>query len=481
MIIGVNERLEKSMERYRDRRDDTEYGDVISYVIDSVAAGDYWHVPVDVIEDGMNETDFREGWILEHLPEFSKKTVRSLNDDEELFCAFTTEKKITVGTEEDLLTVLYPARDLLQELAAAEECAGMVLNPGSESVHISRESAIKILSYADNMEPEIVRSLQSYRIEPQAVLDTNEILEEWKDGYDNEDGRQEDWKLITYPIMADGRVLLLFEMRDEIHGGSYDTYEVIHTHSHYRVLEYRQEDGKLKLINKYRFKVQDADVSAVFLYDGILRAAISSAGRSTYKVVQMAPVDDDSQFDIFGSIETMVSNSRGDVVVAYHNNLRDKERIPVMAFDTSGDCTYNYRDEHALGCLDVNLDRDEAIWLHLAPSTTLEVFLPDTKKMESHRVAMQGFNVFSLSTDRSRLFAQFTDDYGASVQYIMRADENGDYIDPIRFEFLPEDDEGNVLGAEDCRVFGRASTMKSWVLLNANGKLYLYDIDDCCE
>ena len=92
MIIGVNERLEKSMERYRDRRDDTEYGDVISYVIDSVAAGDYWHVPVDVIEDGMNETDFREGWILEHLPEFSKKTVCSINDEEELFCAFTTEK-----------------------------------------------------------------------------------------------------------------------------------------------------------------------------------------------------------------------------------------------------------------------------------------------------------------------------------------------------------------------------------------------------
>ncbi len=32
-----------------------------------------------------------------------------------------------------------------------------------------------------------------------------------------------------------------------------------------------------------------------------------------------------------------------------------------------------------------------------------------------------------------------------------------------------------------CKVFGQPSTMKSWVLLNADGVLYLYDIDDCRE
>ena len=59
--------------------------------------------------------------------------------------------------------------------------------------------------------------------------------------------------------------------------------------------------------------------------------------------------------------------------------------------------------------------------------------------------------------------------------------KNGNYVNPIRFDFRPEDGEGNVLVVKDCEEFGRASTTKSWVILNADGKLYLYDIDDCCE
>ena len=63
----------------------------------------------------------------------------------------------------------------------------------------------------------------------------------------------------------------------------------------------------------------------------------------------------------------------------------------------------------------------------------------------------------------------------------MTADKNGNYVNPIRFDFRPEDGEGNVLVVKDGEEFGRASTTKSWVILNADGKLYLYDIDDCCE
>ena len=64
---------------------------------------------------------------------------------------------------------------------------------------------------------------------------------------------------------------------------------------------------------------------------------------------------------------------------------------------------------------------------------------------------------------------------------MMTADEDGDYVNPMRFEFLPEDKDGKILETKDCEVFGQPSTMKSWVLLNADGRLYLYDIDDCCE
>ena len=53
-------------------------------------------------------------------------------------------------------------------------------------------------------------------------------------------------------------VACLFELKDEIYGGNYDTFRAVHTHSHYRVLEYEMIDGKLKLKNRYRFKAQDA-------------------------------------------------------------------------------------------------------------------------------------------------------------------------------------------------------------------------------
>ena len=88
---------------------------------------------------------------------------------------------------------------------------------------------------------------------------------------------------------------------DEIYGGRYDTFRTIHTHSHYRVLEYQMYNGELKLKNRYRFKAQDAHVGTVFLYGDILRAAISVNGKESYKILTMVPIDDDSQFYIYGA------------------------------------------------------------------------------------------------------------------------------------------------------------------------------------
>ena len=70
---------------------------------------------------------------------------------------------------------------------------------------------------------------------------------------------------------------------------------------------------------------------------------------------------------------------------------------------------------------------------------------------------------------------------GGSVHYVMTANEDGDYVNPIRFEFRPGDKDGNILEAKDCEIFGRPSVMNSWVVLQADGCLYYYDIDDCCE
>ena len=120
-------------------------------------------------------------------------------------------------------------------------------------------------------------------------------------------------------------------------------------------------DGELKLKNIYRFKAQDAEVGTVFLYNDVLRATISVAGRDSYKVLQMVPTNDDAQFSIYGSIQTVVSTSNRNIAVAYNNNLRDEARFPVMLFDENGGIRARYHDEWALFCSDVNIDREESV------------------------------------------------------------------------------------------------------------------------
>ena len=316
----------------------------------------------------------------------------------------------------------------------------------------------------------------SIRIEPQAVIDTNEILASWDEDWTDE-GDQEDWRLIAYPIMADGRILLLFEMRDEIHAGKYDTFHVESTYSHYRVLEYKMENDELCLISKYRFMAQNADVATVYLYNDELKAVISGGANNNYSVLPMVPTNDEGQFKVFGNVHRFVSNSRGDLIVGYRNNLYDKCRIPVLAFDEDGDIIGRVHDEYALNCSDINLDADENVWYHLFPSSTIDVLGKD----ESHKVELSGWNCFALSTDMSKLFVSFEEYGGGSVQYILTRNKRGDYGAPIRFDFRPKDEEGMPLEAEDCDVFGAAASMKSWVILNADGRLYLYNIDECSQ
>ena len=480
MIIGVNEKLEKMMLGYQGSDGDVIYSDVLDCIVESVAAGDTWNVPVQVIEDGMNETDFREGWILEKLPAFYKQTIRN-RDDEELFSAFTNETLVNkIDEDGTYISVKYPVRELLRELVQAEDCKGLVINPWSDAFFVSRENAGKILQYANELPRDGVLDLLSCRIEPRAVIDTDEILKEWRTDWHDEEGIIEDWELVSYPIMADGRILLLFAMVDEVHEGKYDSFRVVHTTSHYRVLEYQMVNGELKLINRYRFKVQDSHIGTVFLYHGVLRATIALDGRDDYKILTMFPHEDDSQFHIYGSIETVASDSQGNIIVAYNNNLRDKGRLPVMVFDEDGKVGQCCKDEFALYCSEVNIDKDENVWFYMCPSTTINMMKDDTSKIERHKVELQGFSRFALSTDKTKLFVQFSDGE-SSVQYVMTMDKDGNYVNPIRFDFRPVNADGEVLEASDCEVFGRASTTKSWVMLNADGKLYLYDIDDCCD
>ncbi len=479
MIVGQIEKLEKLLSEFCDLNSSVTSKDVMKCVADSAAAEDSWYIPVVFLEDGMNETDIVEGHSLEEMPLF-RKIVITNPAEESYFCAFTSEEAMNADHKDGTrISVKYKARALLRDLLAADDIKGLVINPWTDAFMVSKENAAKALEYAEKMPESAVAALRSYRLDPKAVIDTNEILEGWREGWHDEDGKNEPWELVTYPIMPNGHVLLLFMMKGEICGGRAPELTEIHSVTFYRVLELGVENGKAEILNKYRFKVQDAHVGTVFLHDGVLSAAISDDGSEKYDVVQMVPGDDDKQFTIYRNIETAVMDSSGNIVVAYCKNLLDPARYPVMVINSDGDVVEQYHDEKALACLDVNLDSTERVWFHMYPSETLDMLNQDTMRVEMHRVALQGFRAFALSTDGSKLYTAFTEYKGGSAHFVMMADQNGDYVNPIRFAFLPEDKDGNILETKDCKVFGKPSTMKSWVLLNADGVLYLYDIDDC--
>ena len=53
MIVGMNEKLESMMLGYQNKDDEVAFGDVMNCVVESVAAGDTWYVPVEVAIHGM--------------------------------------------------------------------------------------------------------------------------------------------------------------------------------------------------------------------------------------------------------------------------------------------------------------------------------------------------------------------------------------------------------------------------------------------
>lgn len=481
MLIGKMEELAKLLAEYKDETSEVDAGDVLNCIVESVAAGDCWFVPVGLLEDGENETDIAEGSGLEKLPMF-RKTVVTNKKEERFFCAFTSEEAMNADREEGTrISVKYSARACLRDLLSSEEIEGLVINPWTESFSFRKDTAETILDLADSIPEDTAAGYHTYRLSPKVVIDTNEILEAWREGWNDNDGKAEAWELVNYPVMPDGHVLLLFKMEGEIYGGRVPELEVIHKIVYYRVLEISVEDGKPKVLNRYRFNFQDAHVGTVFLHDGVLHAAVSVDGKEKYDILQVDPNDDSRQFTIYRNVETLVADSKGNVAVAYNKNLLDPARYPVMVFDPDGDAITRYHDENSLWCSEVNLDSDENVWFIMYPSGTLDMLNGKTKSVEAHRVALQGFDSFALSTDRSKLYTAYTESGGGSVHYVMTANEDGDYVNPIRFEFRPGDKDGNILEAKDCEIFGRPSVMKSWVILQADGCLYYYDIDDCCE
>ena len=477
----VFKELENALKKYHITKEPELRRTILTLLAQNAMAQEFWHVLAEAVlepDDETKQPDPETETTLRKLPAFRKQLITD-ESGKECFCAFTSQEQyLKYPWEGTFCTVQYPLWDLLWEMIETEAGDGLLINFGTDDFLLEREEARDVLRRALELTDWEVHQMRTFHPKPKAVLDTNEILESWKEGWIGRDSA-EDWSLSCYPIMADGRILVLFERKDEIYGGEYNTFGVKDWMTHFRLLEYGQEEDGLRLIGKYRFRVQSPRHYSVMLYDGVLKAILRQKDGDMYTVLPIFPENDAGQFTIYADVERVISNSKGETIVGYNRNSYDEEHLPLMIFDEKGKEIACYFDEDALYCSDVNLDKNEDVWFHMYPSDDIRKLVPKSRTVEYHKVALPGFHAFAMNDDGSLLFLWFSEYEGGSVQYVLSRDENGNYGDPIRFAFLPEDENGKLLAVEKCEEYGRCATMKSWVILNADNKLYLYDMNDC--
>ncbi len=105
MIVGQNEKLETVLKLMADNESPVDRDDVLTVIVNSVAVGDIWTVPVDPLDDDTEAEDYPEGMLLEKIPVFVKKTLVT-GKDKRFFCAFTSTEKIeTDGAELPVMSV----------------------------------------------------------------------------------------------------------------------------------------------------------------------------------------------------------------------------------------------------------------------------------------------------------------------------------------------------------------------------------------
>ena len=80
MLVGQNERLERALELLEDDDSPVYRDDILNIIMQSVAVGDKWRVPVDFMEEDMDEPDYPDGLQLSLLPGFVKKTLETTKD-----------------------------------------------------------------------------------------------------------------------------------------------------------------------------------------------------------------------------------------------------------------------------------------------------------------------------------------------------------------------------------------------------------------
>lgn len=396
------------------------------------------------------------------MPELCKLVLHTDKDYD--FLTASTSQEALQPLAESMVTVTYSFRDLLRDAFGNKRYEGVILNPGEREIRLGRKFMARLLDepFTDDLKD------GELLLAPRHVIDTAEILRAWSAGWEDADDPTEDWRLLYYPIMADGTVLLVFGMNSLI--PTPEHWE--HASSYFRVLHYSMQGKKPKLLHSYRFNCTDLDVNTVFLRDGVLMGCCHTARERFCHVMEMYPEGGANRIGVGDDVCVLAARSDGSLCVGYENNLLDKSRKPVAVFMPDGECDGSVTAEHAIYCSDLNLDCDEELWYHLCPSRNLcRIHKGSILRYE---VALQGFDGFGLSSDRKKLLAGWSNGDNQCVFYAMDL-VDGDYCNPrpVKLDMPGADTED----PREAAYLGRPSFMKNRMLARCNDKLYFYDID----
>lgn len=481
MIIGLNSELESRINYAYEKGMDNAFSCVLTGIERCVLANDSWLVPVEMDHQDEPDAEATEAALFIGGQEGMLKRIAATKDEEPVFTAFTSTETLHMIDEdgEPEITIRYPVKNILEDLVSSEVCNKLIINPNRRCIVLDKEMAEEILEHAEKKDESFVESEMKVHIEPRAVIDTNELINAWKSDW-QEDTVTEEWKLHSYPVMPDGTVLVVYMMDEPICAGYMGT-ETSHVTTFIRVFRYSINGEKAELLNKYRFKMQDAHVASVFVRDEKLYAVVRPRWGEGYTILQLVPNDDSLQMKIGTDVKRVIPLPDSKLAVAYTRNQHDSERSPLLIYNSDGSIDSSYTDENVLEVSDVSLDYDDNIWFHAFPSCEICNYSENEDYVKGHLVLLPGFNGFGLTDDRSHLVAAYSGGEDEMMINVMKRTKDGNYLHPIRFEFNPADADGKpIINEEDSVTLG-SSFMKSTMVLNAAGRLYVYDLNNCCD
>ena len=351
----------------------------------------------------------------------------------------------------------YTAEIALNHLPANDKQIPGVQDAGTEDVE---ETEIRILN-------------------PCMSIDIYEILDSWmREWNETPETNTEEWVLTAFPVLADGRVALLFEseiLEYEVDEEGDLTSRTIE--NHYRVLVY--DPKNVGQVDRYRFKIFGGYAATIFFKEGKLYAPVSVTGKSQYTALRVWPgSDDEHQILIGDDINCLAVTGAGDVIVSYDrsNDLREEteEGAPLISiFRTDGtqqDIPRFSEEDTGDFVIDVTLDTQERIWTLLSDAETAVIYDTDGSIM-SYSLPVSNVSALAVPKDRRCIYATSEDEKAGCILFrIPMTTEGEEDEEPVLCAVRTP--EGDALINQSC------SFLKNIMAAIIDNVLYIIDLDE---